>query len=158
MHTPKTFTYQTECCWTSGRSGAMSSGDKPSLAISSPPEFKGDGSKWNPEELLVAAVESCTMATFLAYAERRGLPINAYFSTAEGRMEMIGGTYRFTRITVRPTVMLGPGASAEEAFEVLKMAKPQCFVSNSLNAEVWFEPTVETVDLPAEKILESVLV
>lgn len=153
--TRKTFTYQTSCRWTNGRSGLMSSPDKADLAVSSPPEFKGDPSKWSPEELLVAAVESCTMATFLAYAERWELPIEGYFSSAEGLMEWIGDTYRFSRITVSPTIVIGAGASTEEAFEVLKAAKPHCFISNSLSAEVWFEPTVETIGTAS--VLESSL-
>lgn len=138
--------FETSCRWTGGRSGVVQTGDKPPLAVSSPPEFNGEATKWSPEEMLVAAVEGCTMGTFLALAERNGLPVAWYSSTAEGLLEAVDGEYRLTRVIVRPTVALRPGESADLAFRLLRKAHHQCLIGNSICGELWFEPTVETFD------------
>jgi peroxiredoxin-like protein len=141
---PQRMTFETSCRWTGGRSGLIQAGDKVALPVSSPPQFSGDGTKWSPEELLVGAVESCTMATFLALAERNGLPVAWYSSVAEGVLEKVDGKYRVTRVIVRPMVALRPGESAELALQLLRKAHDQCFIGNSLCGQLWFEPAVET--------------
>lgn len=137
-------TFETSCRWTGGRSGLIQAGDKVALPVSSPTEYSGDDTKWSPEELLVGAVESCTMATFLALAERTGLPVAWYSSISEGFLERVDGKYRMTRVIVRPMVALRPGESADLALQLLRKAHDQCFIGNSLCGELWFEPTVET--------------
>lgn len=140
----RVFKFETSCRWLGGRSGLLRTGDKPPLQVSSPSQFSGDPAKWSPEELLVAAVESCAMQTFLALAERNRLPIAWYGSAAEGVLEKVDGKYQITRVTIRPTVALRPGESAELAFRLLHEAHEQCFVGNSICGELWFEPVVET--------------
>ncbi len=46
------------------------------IEVATPPEFpKGIAGIWSPEHLLVAAVSSCLMTTFLAVAENSKLGI-----------------------------------------------------------------------------------
>lgn len=144
MNRIKKYRYETACQWVGGQSGTLRCGDKPELQISTPAEFKGDPRLWSPEELVVSAVEACLMSTFLALAEARHLPVAFYSSTAEGWLERVDGVFQITRIIVRPTVVLRPGYPAEETFVMLRRAREQCMISNSLSAEVWLEPAVET--------------
>ena len=65
----KTFRYETGLVWQWGRRAVVSAAGKPSIEVSSPPEFKGDPGMWTPEDLLVAAVNACVLQTFLAYAK-----------------------------------------------------------------------------------------
>ena len=43
------------------RDHRISAAGKPDLAGSSDPAFRGDASRWNPEDLLVASLSSCHM-------------------------------------------------------------------------------------------------
>jgi len=78
----KVFTYRTSVRWTGRKTGEASSPGKPSLAVATPPEFKGHEGFWSPEDLFVASVDACVMTTFLALAERAGVSFAAYESEA----------------------------------------------------------------------------
>ncbi len=140
----KTFTYQTSLTWTAKRAGVLSSEEKPPLAVSSPPEFKGEPGVWTPEDLFVAAVEICHMSTFLAFAERKGVGILSYQSSARGTLEFIDGDYRFTRIVIAPVIAVGGGVAAADVHTLLRDAHKHCLVSNSINAVVEVNPVVQT--------------
>lgn len=139
----KTFAYSTDLRWTEDRSGVLSSEDRPELGVASPPEFKGPPGVWTPEHLFVAAVDICTMTTFVAFARHKKIPIVSYQSHAEGTLEFVDGGYQFTRITLRPRVVVGDATLLEQASAVLKDAHASCLVSNSIKSEVLLEPTVE---------------
>jgi len=74
---------------------------KAPLAISSPPEFKGDRGFWMPEDFFVGAVETCLLMTFAHQVERQGLPVEAHYSEAEGLLETL-----LTIVTVVPEIQL----------------------------------------------------
>ncbi len=67
----KQFVYETRLKWKGSREGLLTSEGKPSIEISTPPEFKGQPGVWTPETLLVASVHTCVMTTFLYYAEKK---------------------------------------------------------------------------------------
>ena len=87
--TYKSFHYSNSLVWDSARRGHTSAPGKPDIEIGSPPEFKGEAGVWAPEEMLVAALNSCMMLTFIAFAEGRKLAIVSYESAAEGRLENV---------------------------------------------------------------------
>ncbi len=138
----KTFRFRTGLVWKSGRRGTMSSLGKPEVEISSAPEFKGEPGLWSPEDLLVGAVESCLMLTFLALAQAKGLEPLSYESHAEGLLESLEGKYRITEITVEPTVMVRSEADLAAAREISSKVEANCFISNSTKAHVTFSPQV----------------
>lgn len=117
------------------------SGSGVEVAASSAPEFKGDGTRMNPEEALVAALSSCHMLTFLAIAARKGLVVDAYEDDAEGVLEKEGGKLWMTRVTLRPRVRFGgtpPDAAA--LAHLHEQAHANCFIANSVRTEVRVEP------------------
>src|SRR2546425_3642932 len=67
----KSFRYKNALVWKSARRGMVSALGKPSLEVGSPPEFRGEPGIWTPEDLLVGALNSCLMLTFLALAQSR---------------------------------------------------------------------------------------
>ncbi len=85
----RTFTYRTSTTWLDGRSGMLSSDGKPSIRVASPPEFKGEPNVWTPEDMFVASVEICHMATFISFAARQSLPVTSYRSHANGVLELV---------------------------------------------------------------------
>lgn len=135
----KVYTYRTAVKWTGQRMGAASSPGKPDVQVATPPEFKGHEGIWSPEDLFVAAVNVCLMTTFLAFAERAGLPLAGYESEAEGRLEMVDGKFRVTTITLRPKVTVEPGGDAGKVGELLAKAEANCLISNSIKTAVSVE-------------------
>jgi organic hydroperoxide reductase OsmC/OhrA len=115
---------------------------KPDISVSSPPEFKGIPGVWTPEDLFVAAVEICQMSTFLAFGIRKGIPLKSYKSSAEGLLENVDGKYRFTRITVKPEIVVEQSWTKEQVEELVHAAHENCLIGNSISAEVLVEPTI----------------
>ena len=138
----KSFVYKTATAWTDGKSGTLTSGGKPPLRVSDPPEFKGEPGVWTPEDLFVAAVEGCYMSTFLAYAAKKGLPIVSYTSHTNGVLEMVDGEYRFTRIVIFPTVVVSNASIEADVQRILRETQQHCLVSNSIDSFVEVTPTI----------------
>ena len=132
----KSFTYKTDINWLGGRGGTLRSEGKPPLRVSSPPEFKGEPGVWTPEDLLVAAVEACHMATFIAFAVKKQLPLISYESQTSGTLEFLDGHYRFTRIVVAPTIVVGNTATEADVHALMQESHRHCIVANSITAVV----------------------
>lgn len=137
----KSFRYDTRLVWTGERSGEVGSPDKPVFKTSSPPEFKGEPGVWTPEDLFVASVNICTMTTFLALAERRGLSLRSYAAEANGVLEYLEGGYRFTKITIRPIIGLKSHSDEAEAGRLMQDAHGKCLIANSIRTDVEILPT-----------------
>ena len=138
----KSFHYQTELEWAGDRAAIIGSEGKPDFRVASPPEFKGEAGVWTPEDLFVASVETCTMTTFIAFAERQNLPIVSYSSHAEGLLENVDGNYQFTRIILRPTIVISDEAAMDPVCRTFAESHKKCFIANSIRAEVLLEPRI----------------
>ncbi|MBI2429345.1 MAG: OsmC family protein [Ignavibacteriales bacterium] len=138
----KTFMYHTSVEWKSERQGFLRSEGKPEIYVSSPPEFKGIPGVWSPEDFFVASAEMCTMSTFLSFGGRKGIPLKSYKSTAEGTLENVDGKYRFTKISVKPEVVVGREWTQEQVEEVFHQTHDNCLIANSMSATVTIEPTI----------------
>lgn len=138
----KTFLYNTGVEWKSDRQGFLRSEGKPDITVSSPPEFKGLPGVWTPEDLFVAALEICQMSTFLSFGGRKGIPLQSYKSTAEGTLENVDGKYRFTRIIVKPVIVVEKSWTKDQVEEIVQSAHDNCLIVNSIIAKVEVEPTI----------------
>jgi peroxiredoxin-like protein len=147
--TYRVFRYETDVRWKSGRRAALCSPGKPNLEASSPPEFKGEAGLWTPEDLFVASVNLCTLMTFAAFAERKGLEFADYECAAEGVLEFVDSKYRFTEIILHPHVSVKSQADVEPAREILDAAHRNCLVSNSITATVKIFPDIRVVTAAA---------
>lgn len=138
----KSFTYKTSTTWTEGRSGTIGSEGKPTMKISSPPEFKGERGVWTPEDLFVGSVEVCHMTTFLSFAAQKRMTIVSYKSRANGVLEYIDEDYRFTRIVIFPTITVGKDVVETDVHALLREAEKHCLVANSIASIVEVNPTI----------------
>lgn len=117
---------------------------RPDLAGSSDPAFRGDASRYNPEDLLVASLSSCHMLWYLHLCASAGITLLAYRDDAEGTMEEAAdGGGRFVSATLRPVARLAPGSDAERALALHHEAHRLCFIANSVNFPVAVEPRVD---------------
>lgn len=133
--------------WSQGRKGIMSSEVLPEkIEVATPPQFPaGVEGVWSPEHLLVAAVNSCLMTTFLAISENFKLPYRSFKSKAVGKLEIIEGKYMISEILLSPVVEIEQAEDLEKAVKVLHKSEAACLISNSIKAKIIFEPDVQLV-------------
>ena len=112
------------------------------LVLSSDPAFLGDPGLANPEQLLLAAASSCQLLSFLAVAAKARIDVVEYRDEAEAIMPEEEKPMRITRIVLRPRIVVA-GANAERVSRLVALAHEQCFIANSLSAEIAIEPTIE---------------
>ena len=114
---------------------------RPELAGSSDPAFRGDATRYNPEDLLIASLSSCHMLWYLHLCSAAGIVVQAYRDEAEATMkEDEGGGGRFTAAVLRPVVMLARESDIATALALHEEAHRLCFIANSVNFPVTIEP------------------
>ena len=143
MARPKTFTCRTTSEWLNHRGLRFTAGtDKQPLLVTNPPEIDGKPGEWTPEDFLIGAIETCLALTFAAYAEKHKIPVENYYSEAEGLFELEDGAYRVTRVNVRPTIVIGSRDFATKTLRVLESAHRDCLIANALMTSIIVEPSV----------------
>ncbi len=114
---------------------------KTAIHASSDTAFRGDKTKHNPEELLLASIATCHMLWYLHVCATAGVIVSAYMDNATAIMEETeNGGGKFTAVTLYPVVTVTQAAMIEKANELHKKANELCFISNSLNFPVHHQP------------------
>ncbi len=125
-----------------GRQSVVTAVGKHPLEASADRTFHGDADRWNPEELLLAALSECHMLSFLHVAVKRGVVVTDYTDAAEGVMAQEGDGGRFTSVTLRPVVTVTEPVDDEQLAAMHHEANQVCFIANSVNFPVHHEPRV----------------
>lgn len=106
--------------------------------------FRGDPGRWNPEELLLAALAQCHLLSYLHVAVTLGVVVTGYTDDAVGTMVEDGaGSGAFTEVILRPRVTVADASMVEAARAAHAKANQLCFIANSVNFPVRHEPTIE---------------
>lgn len=106
-------------------------------------EFGGSGHGLNPEEMFVAAINSCLMNTFFYFAQKFKIEILSYTSQALGQIEKQSDGFRFTRVEVQAKVQLSEEKVAEKIQEAGELAEQYCLVSRSVACPVDYQLEIE---------------
>jgi peroxiredoxin-like protein len=114
----------------------------PDLRLAPPADFDGPGDAWSPEQLLLAAVETCFLLTLRVVAPASRVPFTALEVRAEGTVDRKDGVTRFTEIVLHPRLTVPPGTDAERARRVMEKAEKACLISASLAVPVRLEPEI----------------
>ena len=115
--------------------------NKIAIAGSSNPAFRGDGTKHNPEDLLIASLASCHMLWYLHVCSEAGVIVTNYIDNATGTMtETPNGGGRFTEVILNPIVTVAQDDMVTKANELHKKANELCFIANSVNFPVRHNP------------------
>jgi len=115
---------------------------KPRIEGSADPHFRGDPSLCSPEDLLVIALSSCHLLSYLADCARAGIHVTAYEDDAQGVMSVKDGKLRFTDVLLRPRVTVAKGTDLEKARALHEQAHEGCYIASSVNFPVRHEATV----------------
>lgn len=113
------------------------------MRLSADAPFRGDPGLQNPEQLLLVAASSCQLLTFLAMAARAGLDVLAYEDEAEAVMPVASSPMRITRVVLRPRILVGPSVDPQQVQQLVARAHDDCYIANTLSAEVAVEPVIE---------------
>lgn len=152
---PKSHIYQLTVTWT-GNQGTGTSGyraysrdhvieavGKPIIPGSSDPSFRGDPSRYNPEEQFLASLSSCHMLWYLHLCSDAKITVVSYKDQAEGKMEeTANGGGRFTAVVLKPRIQILETERLEEAHHLHERANALCFIANSVNFPVRHEAEI----------------
>jgi organic hydroperoxide reductase OsmC/OhrA len=154
---PKAHTFNVNVAWTGNlgegtsaytayeRSHEISAAGKPVIHGSSDPAFRGDKSRYNPEELFIASLSTCHMLWYLHLCADAHIVVIGYADHATGNMTLTeDGGGRFTEVVLKPAVTIKQGSDPELARELHRRAHHLCFIANSVNFDVNVEPTITT--------------
>jgi len=113
----------------------------PALKGSADPTFHGDRERYNPEQLLLAALAQCHMLSFLHVAVKHGVVVTDYRDEATGLMKLNrDGSGQFERVTLRPQVTMADGRHLDLAGQLHHEANQLCFIARSVNFPVEHAP------------------
>jgi organic hydroperoxide reductase OsmC/OhrA len=127
------------------RNHTISIEGKPDIPGSSDPSFRGDRTRYNPEELLVASLSTCHMLWYLHLCADAGIVVVEYTDDATGNMtETADGGGHFSKVVLYPKVVVTDAAMIEKANELHHRANQLCFIANSVNFPVLHKPTCTT--------------
>ncbi len=116
---------------------------RPDLVGSADPTFRGDANRWNPEQLLVAALSQCHMLWYLHLCATNDVVVTGYVDRAHGEMRTHrDGSGEFTSVVLRPAVTVAEPAMVERAVQLHADAPTLCFIARSVTFPVDHEPTV----------------
>jgi len=104
--------------------------------------FRGDASRYNPEELLVAALSSCHMLAYLHLCADAGIVVTGYADDAAGEMAESDGAGHFTHVTLHPRTAIADASRIAEATALHERAHHACFIAQSVNFPVDCAPRV----------------
>jgi len=125
-----------------GRDHIARAAGKHDISGSSDRVFHGDADRWNPEEMLIAALSQCHLLSYLHVAATNGVVVTDYTDAATGVMEQTAdGGGHFTSVTLRPVVTISAGDEAL-ARSLHHEASQKCFIASSMNFPVGHEPQV----------------
>ncbi|MFH8250898.1 OsmC family protein [Microbacterium sp. B2969] len=131
------------------RSATIEIPGKPAMHASSDKPFRGDPSKWNPEDMLVAALSECHLLSYLHACVQAGVVVVGYRDEASGLMVEDGrGGGRFTQVVLRPHVTIADESMRDAATAAHVQAHAWCFIANSVNFPVLHEPTITVARTP----------
>lgn len=122
---------------------------KPEIAASSDRPFRGDGTKWNPEDLLLAALSECHLLSYLHACVEAGVVVVSYDDEANGTMRLKGNGGAFAEVVLHPRVVVADEAMVPAATAAHAQAHEWCFIANSVNFPVRHEPIVTVQRPPA---------
>ncbi|WP_353189608.1 OsmC family protein [Pandoraea pnomenusa] len=128
-----------------GRNHEIRTEGKPMIPGSSDPAFRGDASRWNPEDLLVASASACHKLWYLHLCSEAGIVVETYRDEAVGTMIDTATEGRFTKIVLHPHVTIRAGGDVALATELHHAAHEKGYVANSVNFPIECEPVIDTI-------------
>ena len=113
------------------------------LHVSAAKTFRGDYALYNPEDLLLSALTSCHMMSYLYVCAQNNIEVVSYTDHAEGDLEVTAsGSGSFKKVRLKPVVTIKDAGQKTLALGLHEKANSLCFIANSCNFPVGHEATI----------------
>jgi organic hydroperoxide reductase OsmC/OhrA len=143
----RTHEFTGELVWKKGTEGLARSNHtvtfagRPPFEVSAAPQYQGDPTRLNPEELFLGALASCQLLTYLALAPRAQVDVVRYEDRATAVLAIVERKMRIQSVLLRPRITIG-GGEETAAHALVEKAHEGCFIANSVACEIRLEPTI----------------
>lgn len=113
------------------------------LKGSADPSFYGDPALYNPEELLLAALVSCHMMSYLYVCRNNGVRVLSYKDAPKGVLKVNqDGSGQFEKVSLNPVVKIADLTKIDLAKSLHQSASRLCFIANSCNFPIDCLPVI----------------
>ena len=103
--------------------------------------FRGDGTKHNPEDMLLASLSVCHMLWYLHLCADAGINVMSYTDSPKGIMEEHQGSGgKFIEVILNPVITIEYPDKIDLAISLHEKAHACCFIANSVNFPVKHVP------------------
>ncbi|WP_225034957.1 OsmC family protein [Winogradskyella sp. SM1960] len=129
---------------TFSRNHKVTKGNKVSdLQVSAAKPFRGDDTLFNPEDLLLSALISCHMMSYLYVCAQHQIEVLSYTDTSEGDLVVeANGSGSFKMVRLKPIVTIKDGSQKDLALSLHNKANELCFIANSCNFPIYHDATI----------------
>jgi organic hydroperoxide reductase OsmC/OhrA len=111
---------------------------------SSAPAFRGDKSRYNPEELVIASLSACHMLWVLHLCADAKITVVEYVDAASGTMVLNpDGSGQLSEVVLRPTITVMEAGRDADIAAIDERAHQLCFIARSVNFPVKREVTID---------------
>jgi len=119
--------------WIEGPFGEVIVPGMPTIRTGMPPTYH------TPEHLLVAAVITCFMNSFVYFTRRMRIEFESFEAHGRGVLERVGRSFEVARIDVNAMVKVANEALTKKIERALELGGKYCFVGNSLKSSVKYD-------------------
>ncbi len=131
------WTGKTEDPRTYDRSYILSGNGKTEIAGSADPASRGDTTKWNPEEMLLASLASCHMLWYLYLCAAAKIVVIEYKDHPTGILNIDpNGKSAFAEAALNPQIVITDPSRIADAIALQQQAHDKCYIINSVNFAV----------------------
>ncbi|NII39618.1 organic hydroperoxide reductase OsmC/OhrA [Curtobacterium flaccumfaciens] len=133
-----------------GRDHVISATGKHDVLGSADPTFRGDRDRWNPEEMVLAALSQCHMLSYLYVATTLGITVVDYQDRATASLDAHpDGTGELTSVLLRPVVTIQESDRVDAARAAHAEANRLCFIARSVSFPVHHEAEIRVLGADA---------
>ncbi len=139
------YIFKNEVAYLKDKKGTLTCKEKHKIDFTTLPDFGGQKDMLTPEDLFVGSVNSCTLTTFLYFAERLKLTFLSFTCTAEGLVNRNQeGLFVFSEISVKPVITVKNDEEKNKAIKAVELTERHCWISKSIDNQikVKLQPTI----------------
>lgn len=113
------------------------------IEVTTPSEFTGGiAGIWTPQHLLIGAISSCFMTTFLAIAEKMRLKFSHFNCDTVLLIENSEGKLSVTQITIHPIVTINNDKLSSKGLKILDITAKTFIINTMLKTKINFIPQI----------------
>jgi len=133
---PRTMEFQAGIKWRNSKFGEVFVGEeKQSRGLVNPaPVFGGYEGTYSAEDMLLAALASCQLSSFLFFVDANGINLISYENNVTGILTKGQDGFSYTHFKIDINVVVASGHT-EKAEKAIELSKRFCIISNSLKGE-----------------------